>query len=563
MTDNRVCVEVKANVSNFVEGFKQAKQEVKRFEHDLKAVSNVAPSLINPFMTLGPLGLKVTEAAERAFKILHSDTGATGEVFEDLKKNLNNLWGTVPAAARTIAIALADLHTSLGLTGDALERAGRSSLALSCLLGVDVAKSVQGSSSVVQAFHINANDASRVMNDLFATCQSAGIGFTDLTTVLQASAGALQSFGLNAGQSMGFVGRLSKAGMQADQITTALVNAQSYLLDNGEGIDSLQELLTRVTTVADGVDVACKAFGPEAAEMMSETLKTIGDDLSGLGQKLANTRNLLEDFATEQFCGQILNRSGKGTMLAEISQQCMDVIDKLKQVLEKNSAVSGSANKTDDPEGTNNASAPLDGLIDNLQKWKQDLQTGIIDAIVDGQNLADTFKSVGKEMEKLILQYILFGTGKNGGGLLGGLFQGLFGSGEDGGLLGGLFKGLFGGLAKQAKGGAWDGGVQFFARGGIVNSLTAFAHAHGLGVMGEAGPEAILPLRRGPNGQLGVQAIGGSRGSGGVAVNVTVNNQGGGSMSREQAQALGEQLTGVIDARVAQILYEQERRRVY
>ncbi len=51
-----------------------------------------------------------------------------------------------------------------------------------------------------------------------------------------------------------------------------------------------------------------------------------------------------------------------------------------------------------------------------------------------------------------------------------------------------------------------------FAKGGIVNSPTYFPMASGTGLMGEAGAEAILPLSRGSNGQLGVQmASGGER----------------------------------------------------
>ncbi len=38
--------------------------------------------------------------------------------------------------------------------------------------------------------------------------------------------------------------------------------------------------------------------------------------------------------------------------------------------------------------------------------------------------------------------------------------------------------------------------IKAFARGGIVDTPEAFAFAEGLGIMGEAGPEAILPLAR-------------------------------------------------------------------
>lgn len=64
-----------------------------------------------------------------------------------------------------------------------------------------------------------------------------------------------------------------------------------------------------------------------------------------------------------------------------------------------------------------------------------------------------------------------------------------------------------------AKGGAFAGGKQIaFAKGGVVSSATNFAMASGnIGLMGEAGPEAIMPLTRGAGGKLGVQASGGSQ----------------------------------------------------
>ncbi|EJA2567259.1 phage tail tape measure protein [Pseudomonas aeruginosa] len=73
--------------------------------------------------------------------------------------------------------------------------------------------------------------------------------------------------------------------------------------------------------------------------------------------------------------------------------------------------------------------------------------------------------------------------------------------------------------AAQADGGAWANGVQFFANGAaftnsIVSRPTAFGMAGGrTGVMGEAGPEAILPLARGADGSLGVRSVGGGGGT--------------------------------------------------
>ena len=49
------------------------------------------------------------------------------------------------------------------------------------------------------------------------------------------------------------------------------------------------------------------------------------------------------------------------------------------------------------------------------------------------------------------------------------------------------------------------GGVTAFASGGVVGGPTMFGYRGGAGLMGEAGPEAIMPLKRGSNGALGVQ----------------------------------------------------------
>jgi lambda family phage tail tape measure protein len=102
------------------------------------------------------------------------------------------------------------------------------------------------------------------------------------------------------------------------------------------------------------------------------------------------------------------------------------------------------------------------------------------------------------------------------GSLLGGLLGGPAGMGI-GGSIGGMMGGasssyMMGGYQVPlfAKGAAFGpGGLTAFARGGVVNSPITFPFKNGTGLMGEAGPEAIMPLTRGPGGKLGVMAMGG------------------------------------------------------
>ena len=121
--------------------------------------------------------------------------------------------------------------------------------------------------------------------------------------------------------------------------------------------------------------------------------------------------------------------------------------------------------------------------------------------VFDGMKLNDALKSVANTIVDTVYSIAI----KPVTGALGGLLaQGV--------------AGVMGAGMPFANGGAFSQGrVMPFAKGGVVSSPTGFPMRGGMGLMGEAGPEAIMPLARGPDGRLGVQAAGGR------AVNVVMN----------------------------------------
>ncbi|WP_160325853.1 phage tail tape measure protein [Roseovarius indicus] len=148
---------------------------------------------------------------------------------------------------------------------------------------------------------------------------------------------------------------------------------------------------------------------------------------------------------------------------------------------------------------------------------QQQLKDGIIDAIIEGENLAGVLENLAKAFAKAALEAALFGSGPFGG--------------SGGGLLGGFVGGIF-----NANGNAIQGGrVVPFASGGVVSSPTAFPMAgRKVGVMGESGPEGIMPLTRMANGKLGVQSRGG-----GSDMNVVINNYDAGNNEMRQTHRQG------------------------
>lgn len=139
--------------------------------------------------------------------------------------------------------------------------------------------------------------------------------------------------------------------------------------------------------------------------------------------------------------------------------------------------------------------------------------------VFDGMKLNDALKSVANTIVDTVYSIAMKPVTNALGGFLA---QGV--------------AGLMGGGMPFAKGGTFSQGkVMPFAKGGIVGAPTTFPMRGGMGLMGEAGPEAIMPLARGPDGRLGVQTAGGRAVS--VVMNITTPDVQGFRRSQSQVAA--------------------------
>jgi phage-related minor tail protein len=99
-----------------------------------------------------------------------------------------------------------------------------------------------------------------------------------------------------------------------------------------------------------------------------------------------------------------------------------------------------------------------------------------------------------------------------------------------------LFSGLFAGGAPSLT--AATGAIKPFASGGVIGTPSYFPLVGGgVGLAGEAGPEAIMPLARGPDGRLGVR---GGDGGAATTVNVTIATPDAESFRRSESFVAGQ-----------------------
>lgn len=161
-----------------------------------------------------------------------------------------------------------------------------------------------------------------------------------------------------------------------------------------------------------------------------------------------------------------------------------------------------------------------------IEGWGQQSAQAIVDFCLTGKaSFSDMIESMIADLLKMMIYQNI--TGPIAGAISSGI------------------KGLF---TPNAHGNVFsDGMIIPHAKGGVVTRPTLFPMARGMGLMGEAGAEAVMPLRRMPGGDLGVAATGG-----GNNVEINVINNAGAEVSTKTKEANGGlQIDVMIDQAVA------------
>lgn len=156
--------------------------------------------------------------------------------------------------------------------------------------------------------------------------------------------------------------------------------------------------------------------------------------------------------------------------------------------------------------------------LGNLERgFSSGLRSAFDGLVLDGRSLSDVLGGLAQKMSQTAYSVAINPVTNHFGGML-----------ADG------LNSVVSGLMPFADGGSFaQGRVMPFAKGGIVSTPTTFPMRGGTGLMGEAGPEAIMPLARGPDGSLGVR---GGGGGGAVTVNMNISTPDVAGFQRSRSQ---------------------------
>ncbi|MBS3185364.1 phage tail tape measure protein [Pseudomonas sp. PCH44] len=293
---------------------------------------------------------------------------------------------------------------------------------------------------------------------------------------------------------------------------------QKHLLELAAELDALNKIKK-----ANEDALKLSAFKAAQATGTQTAINGYDQELAGIGRGDKARDRMRADLALRQKYVEDLNELNEqrntGQISPELYQQETQVLtDELNKRL---SAQQNYFRRVDEAQSSwsNGATAALENYLDSaadVAGQTQDLFTNAFGNLEDG---VVEFVKTGKAnfsdfADSIIEDLIRIQVRQAAAGFLGSAFS--FLSGGTAALGQGTMTGSSeGSFVKNAKGGVYDSPSLSAYSGQVYDSPQMFAFAKGAGIFAEAGPEAILPLHRGPDGSLGVMAAGAADGGGG------------------------------------------------
>lgn len=281
-----------------------------KFGDKFKTGLNVASVGIIGAATGAVVGLnKIGDTFDGVVDTLRAGTGATGDDLEALTKVAKNVGTEVAASFDDIGPTVADLNTRLGLTGDELQTVSKQVLEAGRVFDTEL--DISKLSSGFSAFGVESGNIEEAMDRLFTASQASGVGMNELADMAAKTAPQMKALGFSFDETVGMIGTLDKAGIDAASVAGSMGKALVNLAKDGEEPqEAFRRTVGEIKNFVDTGDdikaneMAIKLFGTKGSTNFLNALRSGKIGIGDLAEIAGETSDTIlgvgadtEDFA--------------------------------------------------------------------------------------------------------------------------------------------------------------------------------------------------------------------------------------------------------------------------
>ena len=310
-------------------------------------ISEYADAVSQAFQQVAQSAYDALQDLDEGYDTILTKTGASGDTLAGFTKIADKIYGDLPSTMADIGVAVGEVNTRFGSTGDELDDLSRKFLKFSNINGTNLNSTIDGVQASMASFNVEARDAGKVLDVMNKAGQNTGISMDVLQASLLQNASAFRDMDMDIYQSIDFVSKLEKSGIDTAQVMAGLKKAYQTSAREGKSFqDSLVDIQEILLNSEDSVSANKKAvdmFGKSYANIATAvkdgrlSFTSMSDSMSLLKDSTDSVNQTFDDsLDTWDEMGVAINNLKQigGRMMSDIMDIANPAVELLADSLE-------------------------------------------------------------------------------------------------------------------------------------------------------------------------------------------------------------------------------------
>ena len=248
---------------------------------------------------VGAASIAAFNELDAGYDTIITKTGATGDQLDSLEQSMRNVFGSLPISAEEAGIAIGEVNTRFGVTGDELEELSTQFVEFAKINGTDLNGSIDAVDAIMKKYGVDASHTGEVLGLLTKAGQDTGISMDTLESALSTNGATLKEMGLDLTGSINLLAEFEANGVDATTAIAGLKKAQQNATAEGKSLqDALGETIQNIkdaTDETDALQIATDLFGKKGAAEMTQAIREGRLSVDDLTASLGDYATTVED----------------------------------------------------------------------------------------------------------------------------------------------------------------------------------------------------------------------------------------------------------------------------
>ena len=214
---------------------------------------------------------------DEGYDTIVTKTGATGDALDSLNESANNVFGNMPTDMATVGVAIGEINTRFGYTGEQLETLSTQFIQFAEINGVDLNNSIGTVDKVLEQFNMDASEAGNVLDLITLKAQQTGIGADTLMNSIQENGATFKDMGIGVNEAVVMMAQFEANGVNVQTALKGLKKATTEYAEEGlsmeEGLAKTLETIKNAKTETEALAEAQEIFGTKGANEMVKAIR--------------------------------------------------------------------------------------------------------------------------------------------------------------------------------------------------------------------------------------------------------------------------------------------------